>query len=294
MTTPEEPQKRRRVTQACDYCHRRSIRCRPADGDSEQRCGNCIDFGQPCTRDRTVRRRGAKPRHESASLSASDAMRASASTGLSPQISEVSVTVGACWSAPTVASQALVVDLIEIYFEVVYPIFPLFHRPSFLRKISRGEYTSDRELFAVTMAACALSSARVTDNALTNMAWDRKSLLSTSSVTFHDAAVSALPTTETPQQGLNLMRTYALLSLAAIQNGKSRDMQAYLGRYHALVAMDGLHDEANWPRDLTIVELEERRRLVRTKPRSVLKVSDVASTGQCTRSIFSPASSSTA
>lgn len=293
MATPEGPQKRRRVTQACDYCHRRSIRCRPTDGDPQQRCVNCIDFGQPCTRDRTVRRRGAKPRHETASLSATNSTRTSASTGLSPQISEVSVSVAASWSAPPVASQALVVDLIEIYFEVVYPIFPLFHRPSFLRKISRGEYTSDRELFAVTMAACALSSARVTDNALTNMAWDRKSLLSTSSVAFHDAAVSALPTTETPQQSLNLMRTYALLSLAAIQNGKSRDMQAYLGRYHALVAMDGLHDEANWPRDLTIVELEERRRLVCTTLQNDLEVSNLPSTGQCIRSTYFPALSST-
>jgi hypothetical protein len=26
--------------------------------------------------------------------------------------------------------------------------------------------------------------------------------------------------------------------------------------------MDGLHDEANWPKDIGIVEIEERRRLV--------------------------------
>lgn len=170
-------------------------------------------------------------------------------------------SAAAAWSAPQVASQALVVDLIEIYFEVVYPIFPLFHRPTFLRQISRGEYTSNRQLFAVTMAACALSSARVTDNAITNMIWDHQSLLSTTSEVFHEAAICALPTTETPDQSLDHMRAYALLSLAAIQNGRTRDMQAYLGRYHALVAMDGLHNEENWPQGLTIVELEERRRL---------------------------------
>ncbi|KAH7357460.1 fungal-specific transcription factor domain-containing protein [Pyrenochaeta sp. MPI-SDFR-AT-0127] len=259
MATPAGPQKRRRVTQACDYCHRRSIRCRPADGDAHSRCTNCIDFSQPCTRNRIVQRRGAKPKQQTARQATPDATREVSSTATTPRSFEASAV--SAWSGPHVASQAVVVDLIEIYFEVVYPIFPLFHRPTFLRQISRGEYTSNRQLFAVTMAACALSSARVTDNAVTNMVWDHQNLLSTSSDVFYEAAIGALPTTETPKQSLDLMRAYALLSLAAIQNGKTRDMQAYLGRYHALVAMDGLHDEENWPRDLTVVELEERRRL---------------------------------
>jgi hypothetical protein len=38
-------------------------------------------------------------------------------------------------------------------------------------------------------------------------------------------------------------------------------MHQQLGRYHALVAMDGLHDEANWPPNISFVEIEERRRL---------------------------------
>lgn len=262
MATANEPQKRRRVTQACDYCHRRSIRCRPAEGDAQSRCTNCVGFNQPCTRNRAVRRRGAKPRQHSARPPTPDGtcIRELSSTVSTPQ--SLVAPAAATWSAPQIASQALVVDLIEVYFEVVYPIFPLFHRPTFLRQIARGEHTSNRQLFAVTMAACALSSARVTDNAVTNMVWDYQSLSSTKSDVFHEAAISALPTNDTPKQSLDLMRAYALLSLAAIQNGRTRDMQAYLGRYHALVAMDGLHDEENWPQNLTIVELEERRRLV--------------------------------
>ena len=34
-----------------------------------------------------------------------------------------------------------------------------------------------------------------------------------------------------------------------------------MGSYHTLMAMDGLHDESNWPRSITVVEREERRRL---------------------------------
>lgn len=26
--------------------------------------------------------------------------------------------------------------LVELYFEIVYPIFPLFHRPTYIRKVS--------------------------------------------------------------------------------------------------------------------------------------------------------------
>jgi hypothetical protein len=117
-------------------------------------------------------------------------------------------------------------------------------------------------MFAVTMAACALASARAADNALFDSNWDAQTLGSTPSSVFYEAAINALPKTDTPEQSLNLMRAYALLSLTAIQYGNTRDMQAYLGKYHALVAMDDLHDEANWPQDLSIIELEERRRLV--------------------------------
>lgn len=54
-----------------------------------------------------------------------------------------------------------------------------------------------------------------------------------------------------------------MLSLISIQYGDHRGMQGFLGKYHAMVAMDGLHDEKNWPQGLGIIELEERRRLVR-------------------------------
>ncbi|KAK3175771.1 hypothetical protein K4F52_010011 [Lecanicillium sp. MT-2017a] len=56
------------------------------------------------------------------------------------------------WVAPAVASQAVIVDLVDLYFEIVYPIFPFFHQPSFTRRISRADYTTDRPLFAATMA----------------------------------------------------------------------------------------------------------------------------------------------
>ena len=64
-----------------------------------------------------------------------------------------------------------------------------------------------------------------------------------------------------PKSDLNTLRAHAILALAAIQDGKIRDMHEHLGRYHTIVAMERLHDEANWPVEIGVVETEERRRL---------------------------------
>lgn len=169
------------------------------------------------------------------------------------------------WTAPFVASQTVVMSLAEVYFEVVYPIFPIFHQPTYLRKISHGEHNSVRHLFGTTMALCALVSARVRDQALFNESHDIAKLSEIPSETFYEAAVQACAdiNPRTPQN-FESLRTCALLALTAVQHGKFREMQAFLGKYHTLVAMDGLQDESNWPPDLGIVETEERRRLVST------------------------------
>ena len=163
------------------------------------------------------------------------------------------------WTAPYVASQATIMDLVELYFEIVYPIFPFFHRPSFVRAISRGQHLKDRNLFAATLAVCALVSARIRDGAVTNPKWDLNTLQETTSEVFYtEAAKQALLG---KVSDLNLMRSNAVLALAAIQNGNTRDMHLHLGRYHTLVAMDGLHDETNWSKQMGLIEVEERRRL---------------------------------
>jgi hypothetical protein len=62
--------------------------------------------------------------------------------------------------------------------------------------------------------------------------------------------------------GLDWLRTCGLLALYGIQVGKINIMHQYLGIYHSIVAMDGLHDEKNWPKGEGIVDTEIRRRLV--------------------------------
>lgn len=137
------PRKVRRISRACDYCHHRSIRCKPSGKDGESRCQNCVDFEQPCTFDRPVKRRG-KGRSAASEATGHTARSASKSQAddddsrIEPRSSAVAPspasngtrssllpsTLGAevNWRAPPVASQAVIMDLVEIYFEVVYPM----------------------------------------------------------------------------------------------------------------------------------------------------------------------------
>lgn len=260
------PVKQRRISRACDYCHQRSIRCRPCSNDGAT-CQNCKDFSQACTFNRTPRRRGVRPRaSQGTTHRAVDANfnppRPSVAHDHHPCVShgvaEARQAAPTPWQAPFIASQATIVDLVELYFEIVYPIFPLFHQPTFTRRISRAEYTTTRSLFATTMAVCALVSGRVRDGSVTNPRWDLQGQISPD-VFYHEARRQLAGEWSADLENI---RAHAILAVAAIQNGRTREMQEHLGMYHTLVAMEGLHDEANWPQDIGIVEREERRRLV--------------------------------
>lgn len=262
--------KQHRVTRACDFCHRRSIRCQTPSGETT--CQNCRDFAHQCTYLREPRRRGTAAQGAKAKDASGrpDLRRVSQQTAAwTEQRSPPEIPVAtapllqgeSAWAAPFVAHQAVIVDLIDIYFEIVYPIFPFFHQPSFTRRISRADYSEDRAVFAVTMAICALVTARVRDGAVSNTQWNLTAIRQFHSDTFTRQAKAQLNLQET-KSDLNTLRAHAVLAIASIQNGKIRDMHFHLGMYHTLVAMDGLHDESNWPAELGTIEREERRRLV--------------------------------
>ncbi|KAI0408918.1 fungal-specific transcription factor domain-containing protein [Xylaria palmicola] len=250
MSNSYQKSKKRRVTQACDFCHKRAIKCQKSPVDA--RCKNCTDFSQPCTFDRQPRKRGLQVRTVGR---ADDASRPEENIA-SRSMREVQEP----WMAPYIVSQAIIVDFVELYFEIVYPIFPLFHRPTLVRRVARGEYTSDKPLFISTMAICALVAARVRDRSVTNPRWDLSSLQGLDADIFYIETQTQLSLAG-DQMDLHIVRSHALLAIAAIQNGRIRDLHRHLGMYHMLVDMYGLHDESNWPIGIGLIEREERRRL---------------------------------
>ncbi|KAF2165643.1 hypothetical protein M409DRAFT_67036 [Zasmidium cellare ATCC 36951] len=241
--------KLRRNPRACDACSRRSVRCQPAQDDTSS-CQNCVDYDEPCTFDRP----GRQPRKRHAiSASASSTVLA-----LTPQLAEKSASH---WTPQLAINQALVMDLTEIFFEVVYPVFPLFHRPSLVHRVSRGEHLQNRPLYGSVAAMCALSAARARDGALLRSSWDISKLQDPTSEQLFEAAVDATPKDVLGDQSLDYMRASLLLAITAIQYGSPKLMKFHLSRYQTYVAVGSLHDETHWPAGISVIEAEERRRV---------------------------------
>ncbi|OJI88352.1 hypothetical protein ASPTUDRAFT_50281 [Aspergillus tubingensis CBS 134.48] len=287
---PQRPRKVQRISRACDLCHRRSIKCTKTRGPLEP-CENCVDFGIPCTYERPLRKRGGRrgarqgeqepacqpggevtattisPRPAHSEDDLQDGVTAQLSTPLDnnswaitdPHYSSDSPLTP--WKALAIACHSVVQELAHVYFEIVYPIFPLFHPPSFLRVLRDEKHLKDQGLFASTMAMCALASARARDGGLYSNQRSRSRLSHPPPEVFWAAAKESIPRDLAAARGTEYMKACAILSIAAIQNGQIRDMHQYLGMYHTLSIMEGLHDEKLWPRDLSVVDVEVRRRL---------------------------------
>lgn len=140
--------------------------------------------------------------------------------------------------------------------------FPLFHRHTLLRNVARRKYLFDPATFSAVMSICALASARAIDGAGFPGKWHAFHFARARPDAFFFAAKDTIPRELSAMRGLDWMRTCAILALYGIQIGKIDIMHQYLGIYHSQVALDGLHNEMNWPRKIGIVEVEERRRLV--------------------------------
>jgi hypothetical protein len=140
--------------------------------------------------------------------------------------------------------------------------FPLFHRPLLLEKLNNYQYLKDPGTFASVMAVCSLASARVRDGALYSNHWSASELAEPPSEAFFAAARECIPSDLSAAKGTDYMRACAIMAIASIQNGQTKAMQQYAGIYHTLSAMEGLHDEKLWPKDLSPIDIEERRRLV--------------------------------
>ncbi|KAL6232837.1 hypothetical protein BDW75DRAFT_11623 [Aspergillus navahoensis] len=289
----QRPRKFQRISKACDFCNRRSIKCNKNNGPLAP-CQNCADFDVPCTYDRPARRRGARrnasptasqsvqpggptqaPREDNTARRLSGSVT---STVYQSRTSNASLdglggvntaalagpSDGALitpWKAFATACQDTIRDLAQVYFEIVYPIFPLFHWPTFSKALENLEYLHDDGFFASTMAMCALASARARDGALYSSRWSSRQLANPPSETFWMAAKESIPRDLATARGTEYMRACAILSIASIQHGQIQGMQQYLGMYHTLATMDGLQDEKFWPKDLDPVTIEIRRRI---------------------------------
>ncbi|KAI1778579.1 hypothetical protein F4818DRAFT_304818 [Hypoxylon cercidicola] len=260
--TPLARVKSRRVTQACDFCHRRGVKCREAPPSSESRgtCLTCIEYGQECTRKRQPKKRGTKPRSSPVRASPNRQTRSEPEPDLAAgPFDIVDPAMFFKTSAPSLGNRKTITTLLDVYLDTVHPSFPLFCEREIWVGWRDGSFPGNQSDYMSLMCMCALSAQHVVDGALFTDEVDSAE----STTLAHDylqEAVRRVPTGfEDPS--MDLVRSYGFLALLGAQNGNHAMVHKYLGLYHGISAQLHLHDESRWPPDTTECDREVRRRL---------------------------------
>jgi hypothetical protein len=127
------PRKLRRISRACDFCHKRSIRCK-ASLEDETRCQNCVDFEVDCTYDRPAKKRGIKSGN--AKLTNQDGSSSHDEKSDARMLLELTNGIQGNgtfnvfnksfipekWRSVMLENEGKIRSLVEVYFEVVYPM----------------------------------------------------------------------------------------------------------------------------------------------------------------------------
>ncbi|KAK1974313.1 hypothetical protein LZ30DRAFT_416098 [Colletotrichum cereale] len=262
--------KRRRITKACDFCHRRGRKCKPvpegsgsgvpaggaASPGGTPSCLTCIEHGATCTWNRVAAKRGVKSKTSPSSSSANNKQSQSCDDGDGDGDVD-----GWFYDESRHGSRSLISRLISIFFDTVYPVFPFFDEASILRDWENTSLSSTRASFARLMAICALSSCHVRDGAVFNPAVPAP-LRPEHHQAYMEDAQKAIPETNREIGSFDVfdyLQVLGTLSLAATQLKDDPLFHECMGRYHTLVAQHTFHFEARWPSHLTYPEKHVRR-----------------------------------
>lgn len=110
------------------------------------------------------------------------------------------------------------------------------------------------------MALCAVSAQTAALDAVFDTAL-LEGLSVPDSEQYFSEAVSKIPIRIVQSQDLDYLRSFGLLAVYSLRRGNHSDLQRHLGLYFASVAQHGFHDEGRWPDDISISEVDDRRRL---------------------------------
>lgn len=114
--------------------------------------------------------------------------------------------------------------------------------------------------YLVLMALCAVSANTAELGAVFDQSLLEDFIIPASEEFFH-RAITWIPSRLPLAQDFDYLRAYGLLTVYSLQRGNHSDLHRYLGQYHSLVAQYGFHDESRWPADISMSEVDDRRRL---------------------------------
>lgn len=158
-------------------------------------------------------------------------------------------------------STVVIRRLIRIYRDTMYQCyFPFLPENDLLLRWEDGAPDPDSPSYMLLMALCAVSSQTAALHAVFDhtLLWGHPP---PDSEEYFFEAISRIPIRIASSQDLDYLRSFGLLAVYSLQRGNHNDLHRYLGLYHALVAQHGLHDENRWPDDLSLQDIDDRRRL---------------------------------
>lgn len=143
---------------------------------------------------------------------------------------------------------------------ILFSSFPFLPENDLLVRWESGLPDPESPSYLLLMALCAVSCQTAALNAVFDSALLEGLSLPDSDHYFSEA-VSKIPDRICQSQDLDYLRSFGLLAVYSLQRGNHIDLHRYLGLYHALVAQNGFHDESRWPSDISMSEVDDRRRL---------------------------------
>lgn len=138
--------------------------------------------------------------------------------------------------------------------------FPFLPESDLLIRWESNIPDPDGPSYMLLMALCAVSSQTAALNAVfDNTLLD--GLCIPDSDRYFSEAVSKIPARIAQSQDLDYLRSFGLLAVYSLRRSNHNDLHRYLGLYHASVAQHGFHDEGRWPDNISMSEVDDRRRL---------------------------------
>lgn len=113
--------------------------------------------------------------------------------------------------------------------------------------------------YMLLMALCAVSAQSVAADAVFDSALLEGCPIQDSNMYFVEAA-SKIPAHITRSQDLDCLRSFGLMALYSLRHGDHSNFHYYLGLCHGFVAKNGFHDESQWPDDISLADIDDRRR----------------------------------
>ncbi|KAF2107871.1 glycosyl hydrolase family 3 C-terminal domain-containing protein [Lophiotrema nucula] len=130
-------ERRRIAPKACDICRDRKVQC-VYDGENAS-CRRCLDGRLNCTFLCARKARGPPARRQA--------------NALTLPIGELAVE--------HLCPRHVFLDIIRDYLEMVYPVLPLVHRPSFCNLLENQAYADDPAFFRLCIPLCAVTVASI-------------------------------------------------------------------------------------------------------------------------------------